>query len=79
MYSQGVYGVLPEQVVGTGGGIQLPRGQRRQVLVIKDPKLLLKDNNAGKPEGIHLFIGRSPKSAFGTPPATSRCWSTPRR
>ena len=31
----------------------------------KDPKLLLNDNNAGKPEGIHLMIGRRPYAAFG--------------
>jgi hypothetical protein len=31
----------------------------------KDPKLLLNDNNAGKPEGIHLEIGRRPNAAFG--------------
>jgi hypothetical protein len=27
--------------------------------------LLLNDNNAGKPEGIHLMIGRRPYAAFG--------------
>ena len=31
----------------------------------KEPKLLLNDNNAGKPEGIHLMIGRRPHAAFG--------------
>ena len=31
----------------------------------KEPKLLLNDNNAGKPEGIHLMIGRRPYAAFG--------------
>jgi DNA-binding NarL/FixJ family response regulator len=29
------------------------------------PKLLLNDNNAGKPEGIHEMIGRRPHAAFG--------------
>jgi hypothetical protein len=28
-------------------------------------KLLLNDNNAGKPEGIQLMIGRRPYAAFG--------------
>jgi hypothetical protein len=37
----------------------------------KDPELLLNDDNAGKPEGIHLTIGRRPYAAFG------KCWSTP--
>ena len=31
----------------------------------KEPKLLLNDDNAGKPEGIHLMIGRRPHAAFG--------------
>jgi hypothetical protein len=31
----------------------------------KEPKLLLNDNDAGKPEGIHLMIGRRPHAAFG--------------
>jgi len=31
----------------------------------KEPQLLLNDNNAGKPEGIHLMIGRRPVAAFG--------------
>jgi hypothetical protein len=30
-----------------------------------DPKLLLNDNDEGKPEGIHLMIGRRPHAAFG--------------
>jgi hypothetical protein len=30
--------------------------------------LLLNDNNAGKPEGIHLMIGRRPHAAFGNSP-----------
>ena len=31
----------------------------------KEPKLLLNNDNAGKPEGIHLMIGRRPHAAFG--------------
>src|SRR5689334_12095297 len=34
-------------------------------MLTKEPKLLLNDNNAGKPEGIHLMIGRRPVAAFG--------------
>ena len=34
-------------------------------MLIKEPKLLLNDDNAGKPEGIHLMIGRRPYLAFG--------------
>jgi hypothetical protein len=32
-------------------------------MLIKEPKLVLNDDNAGKPEGIHLMIGRRPPSA----------------
>ena len=34
-------------------------------MLTKEPKLLLNDNDAGKPEGIHLIIGRRPYAAFG--------------
>src|SRR5262249_28313519 len=34
-------------------------------ILTKEPKLLLNDNNAGKPESIHLMIGRRPRGAFG--------------
>ena len=34
-------------------------------ILTRDPKLLLNDNNAGEPEGIHLMIGRRPNAAFG--------------
>ena len=34
-------------------------------MLTKEPKLLLNDNDAGKPEGIHLMIGRRPYAAFG--------------
>jgi hypothetical protein len=34
----------------------------------KEPKLLLNDDHAGKPEGIHLMIGRRPYAAFGNSP-----------
>ena len=45
----------------------------------KEPKLLLNDNNAGKPEGIHLMIGRRPVAAFGNSTGDRRCSNTPRR
>ena len=34
-------------------------------MITKEPKLLLNDNDAGKPESIHLMIGRRPVAAFG--------------
>jgi phosphoglycolate phosphatase-like HAD superfamily hydrolase len=64
-YSQSVYGIPPEQVVGTAGATTYSYGKDGKPMLTKDPKLLLNDNNAGKPEGIHLMIGRRPHAAFG--------------
>jgi phosphoglycolate phosphatase-like HAD superfamily hydrolase len=65
VYSEKVYGVPPEQVVGTAGGTKYGYGKDGKPFLTKDPKLLLNDDNAGKPEGIHLMIGRRPYAAFG--------------
>ena len=64
-YSEQVYGIPPEQVVGTAGGTTYGYGKDGKPMLIKDPKLLLNDDKAGKPEGIHLMIGRRPYAAFG--------------
>jgi phosphoglycolate phosphatase-like HAD superfamily hydrolase len=65
LYSQQVYGVPPEQVVGTAGGTKYGYDKDGKPFLTKEPKLLLNDNNAGKPEGIYLMIGRRPYAAFG--------------
>ena len=65
VYSERVYGIPPEQVVGTAGVTKYGYGKDGKPFLIKEPKLLLNDNNAGKPEGIHLMIGRRPQAAFG--------------
>jgi len=63
--SQQLYGIPPEQVVGTASGTKYGYGEDGKPFLTKEPKLLLNDNNAGKPEGIHLEIGRRPRAAFG--------------
>jgi len=63
--SQQLYGIPPEQVVGTASGTKYGYGKDGKPFLTKEPKLLLNDNNAGKPEGIHLEIGRRPRAAFG--------------
>jgi phosphoglycolate phosphatase-like HAD superfamily hydrolase len=65
VYSDKVYGIPPDQVVGTAGGTSYGYEKTGRPSLTKDPKLLLNDNNAGKPEGIHLMIGRRPYAAFG--------------
>jgi phosphoglycolate phosphatase-like HAD superfamily hydrolase len=65
VYSEQTYGIPPEQVVGTAGGTTYGYDNNGKPFLTKEPKLLLNDNNAGKPEGIHLMIGRRPVAAFG--------------
>ena len=64
-YSEATYGIPPDQVVGTAGGTKYGYGKDGKPFLTKEPKLLLNDNNAGKPEGIHLMIGRRPVMAVG--------------
>jgi phosphoglycolate phosphatase-like HAD superfamily hydrolase len=65
VYSEQVYGIPPEQVVGTAGGTKYGIDKQGRPELTKEPRLLLNDNFAGKPEGIHLVIGRRPHAAFG--------------
>ena len=65
VYSDQVYGIPPEQVVGTAGGTQYGYEKNGNPILTKDPRLLLNDDQAGKPESIHLMIGRRPYAAFG--------------
>jgi phosphoglycolate phosphatase-like HAD superfamily hydrolase len=65
VYAERVYGIPPEQVVGTAVGTQYGYGKDGKPFLTKEPKLLLNDDKAGKPEGIHLMIGRRPVAAFG--------------
>ncbi len=65
VYSEAVYGIPPEQVVGTAGGTRYGYANNGKPFLTKEPRLLLNDDKAGKPEGIHLMIGRRPTAAFG--------------
>lgn len=65
VYSERVYGIPPEQVVGSVGGTTYGYAKSGRPILTKEPKLLLNDDKAGKPEGIHLMIGRRPYAAFG--------------
>jgi phosphoserine phosphatase len=64
-YSEQVYGVPPEQVVGTALGTKYGYSKDGKPFLTKEPKLVLNDNDTGKPEGIHLMIGRRPHIPFG--------------
>jgi phosphoglycolate phosphatase-like HAD superfamily hydrolase len=65
VYAERIYGIPPDQVVGTATGTRYGYAKDGKPFLTKEPKLLLNDNDAGKPEGIHLMIGRRPVAAFG--------------
>ncbi len=65
VYADQVYGIPTEQVVGTMGGTKFGYDKNGKPFLTKEPRLLLNDNDAGKPEGIHLMIGMQPYAAFG--------------
>ncbi|WP_374545935.1 HAD family hydrolase [Rhodoblastus sp.] len=65
VYAQRVYGIPREQVVGSALGVKFGHDAQGKAVLIKEPRLVLNDDKAGKPEGIHLEIGARPVIAFG--------------
>lgn len=65
VYSEGTYGIPPEQVVGTAGATRFGYDKAGKPVLTKVPKMMLDDNNAGKPEGIYLMIGQRPHASVG--------------
>jgi hypothetical protein len=59
-----VYGIPPEQIVGSGIKVKYEVRDGQSVL-IRLPEIDLIDDKAGKPVGIHKYIGRRPIMAFG--------------
>ncbi len=68
VYAELVYGIPPEQVIGTASETKFGYDKEGKAILTKEPKLLLDDNYAGKARGIHLMIGRRPRAAFGNSP-----------
>ncbi|MGH7723981.1 MAG: HAD family hydrolase [Candidatus Eiseniibacteriota bacterium] len=64
VWVEGVYGIPPEQVVGSTGDLRYDLGADQPTLM-KLPKIDHVDDGAGKPVGIQRFIGRRPILAFG--------------
>jgi phosphoglycolate phosphatase-like HAD superfamily hydrolase len=64
VFSERVYGIPPEQVVGSTGKVKFDLRDGKPVLV-KLPEIQFVDDKDGKPVGIHQFIGRRPIAAFG--------------
>ncbi|MGO9264022.1 MAG: HAD family hydrolase [Candidatus Binataceae bacterium] len=65
VYAERVYGIPPDKVVGSAGATKFGYDKSGKPILTKVPKLLLDDDHAGKPEGIHLMIGQRPHAAFG--------------
>ncbi len=59
-----VYGVPPEQVVGSSVKVKYEVREGKPALV-RLPAINFIDDKAGKPVGIHYHIGRRPIAAFG--------------
>jgi len=65
VFAEKVYGIPPEQVIGSAGELEFRMGADGKPVLIKLPKVNLIDDKAGKPVGIQRFIGRKPVFAFG--------------
>jgi len=59
-----VYGIPPEQVIGSSIKVKFEIRESGPVL-LRLPEIDFIDDKAGKPVGIHKFIGRRPVLAFG--------------
>jgi len=69
VYAEQVYGIPPEQVVGSAGSSKYGYDQSGKPMLTKEPELLLNNDNVGKPEGIQLMIGRRPYALRRPPDA----------
>jgi phosphoserine phosphatase len=64
VYGERVYGVPPEQVVGSSIVTTYDDKSGKPVLM-REPKVFFIDDGPGKAIGINLFIGKRPYAAFG--------------
>jgi phosphoserine phosphatase len=63
-FTEEVYGIPPEQVIGSSIKTKFEMRDGKPVLV-REPEIFFIDDKAGKPVGIQKFIGRRPIAAFG--------------
>jgi phosphoglycolate phosphatase-like HAD superfamily hydrolase len=64
-WTERVYGIPPEQVVGSSGVVKYQIGTDGKPELMKLAKIEFIDDGPGKPVGINRFIGRRPIFAFG--------------
>lgn len=64
-WTEKIYGIPPEQVVGSSGVVKFGMGADGKPVLMKEAKVEFIDDGPGKPVGINRFIGRRPIFAFG--------------
>jgi phosphoglycolate phosphatase-like HAD superfamily hydrolase len=64
-WTEKVYGIPPEQVVGSSGVTKFEIKPDGSASLLKLPNVEFIDDGPGKPVGINRFIGRRPVFAFG--------------
>ncbi len=64
-FAETVYGIPPEQVIGSSGVTRFRIGADGKPELIKEAQVDFVDDGPGKPVGIDKFIGRRPVFAFG--------------
>ena len=64
VFSEQVYGVPPEQVIGSTGKTKFEIRDGKPV-IMRMPEIIFIDDKEGKPVGINQYIGRRPIAAFG--------------
>jgi phosphoserine phosphatase len=65
VYSQPVYGVHTDQVIGSALETQYEYDKDGRAILSRRAKILLDNNNQGKAQDIYLFLGKRPHAAFG--------------
>jgi phosphoglycolate phosphatase-like HAD superfamily hydrolase len=65
VFAERVYGIPPEQVIGSSGVTRFQLNAGGKPSLIKEAKVEFIDDKEGKPAGINRFIGRRPLFAFG--------------
>ena len=64
-WTEKVYGIPPEQIVGSSGVTRFQMGSDGKPVLMKLPQVEFVDDGPGKAVGINRFIGRRPIFAFG--------------
>ncbi|MBP2199858.1 HAD family hydrolase [Pantoea cypripedii] len=64
-WTEKIYGIPPEQVIGSTDNIKFERNKQGQPQLIKQGAINFIDDGENKPVAIHRYIGRMPILAFG--------------